>query len=150
MTSWTMRRATQHDWPKIAALLAMADLPLAGADEHLPDFFLAFRENLLVGTAGLERYGDTALLRSVAVASTERGQGLGQVLVRQALAHAASLGLRQVVLLTTTAADFFPRFGFELINRAEVPLAAQASVEFQEACPASAAVLSLVLEPEKC
>ena len=44
-----------------------------------PDFFLAFREDLLVGTSGLERYGDTALLRSVAVASTERGQGLGQV-----------------------------------------------------------------------
>ena len=149
MTSWTMRRATRHDWPKIAALLATADLPLAGADEHLPDFFLAFREDLLVGTAGLERYGDTALLRSVAVASTERGQGLGQALVRQALAHAASLGLRQVVLLTTTAADFFPRFGFEPINRAEVPLAVQASVEFQEACPASAAVLSLVLEPGK-
>jgi amino-acid N-acetyltransferase len=149
MTSWTMRRATRHDWPKIAALLATADLPLAGADEHLPDFFLAFREDLLVGTAGLERYGDTALLRSVAVASTERGQGLGQALVRQALVHAVSLGLRQVVLLTTTAADFFPRFGFQPINRAEVPLAAQASVEFQEVCPASAAVLSLVLEPEK-
>jgi amino-acid N-acetyltransferase len=149
MTSWTMRRATRHDWPEIAALLATADLPLAGADEHLPDFFLAFREDLLVGTSGLERYGDTALLRSVAVASTERGQGLGQVLVRQALAHAASLGLRQVVLLTTTAADFFPRFGFQPINRAEVPLATQASVEFQEACPASAAALSLVLEPEK-
>lgn len=149
MTSWTMRRATRHDWPKIAALLATADLPLAGADEHLSDFFLAFREDLLVGTSGLERYGDTALLRSVAVASTERGQGLGQALVRQALVHAASLGLRQVVLLTTTAADFFPRFGFQPINRAEVPLAAQASVEFQEVCPASAAVLSLVLEPEK-
>ena len=149
MTPWIMRRATRHDWSKIAALLVTADLPLAGADEHLPDFFLVFREDLLVGTAGLERYGDTALLRSVAVASTERGQGLGQALVRQALAHAASLGLRQVVLLTTTAADFFPRFGFEPINRAEVPLAVQASVEFQEACPASAAVLSLVLEPEK-
>ena len=131
MSSWIMRRATAHDWPEIAALLATADLPLAGADEHLPDFFLAFREDLLVGTAGLERYGDTALLRSVAVASTERGQGLGQALVRQALAHATSLGLRQVVLLTTTAADFFPRFGFQPINRAGVPLAAQASVRQQ-------------------
>ena len=46
MTSWTMRRATRHDWPEIAALLATADLPLAGADEHLPDFFLAFRGDL--------------------------------------------------------------------------------------------------------
>ena len=46
MTSWTMRGATRHDWPKIAALLTTADLPLAGADEHLPDFFLAFDAEL--------------------------------------------------------------------------------------------------------
>ena len=147
MSSWIMRRATPHDWPKLAALLATADLPLAGAQAHLSDFFLAFREDVLVGTAGLELYGDTALLRSVAVVSTERGQGLGQALVRQALAHAASVGVRQVVLLTTTA-DFFLRFGFQPISRAEVPSAAQASVEFQEACPASATGMSLVLEGE--
>ena len=29
MSSWIMRRATPHDWPEIAALLATADLPLA-------------------------------------------------------------------------------------------------------------------------
>ncbi len=140
-----MRRATSHDWPEIAALLAAADLPLAGAQAHLSNFFLAFRDDVLIGSAGLERYGDTALLRSVAVASTERGHSLGQVLVRQALAYAASLGVRHVVLLTTTAADFFLRFGFQPISRARVPLAAQASVEFQEACPTSATVMSLVL-----
>ncbi len=150
MTSWYMRCATPHDWPKIAALLAAADLPLTWAEAHLSDFFLAFRDDILIGTAGLERYGDTALLRSVAVAATERRQSLGQALVQQALAYAASLGLCQVVLLTTTAAGFFPRFGFQPINRAEVPLAAKASVEFQEACPTSAAVLSLLLEPEQC
>lgn len=149
MRSWTMRRATPHDWPKIAALLATADLPLAGAEAHLSDFFLAFRDDALIGTAGLERYGDTALLRSVAVAPTERGQGLGQALVQKAIELASMLGLRQVVLLTTTAANFFPRFGFQPISRAEVPLAAQASVEFQEACPASATVMALMLEPEE-
>ena len=146
MSSWIMRRATSHDWPEIAALLAAADLPLAGAQAQLSNFFLAFRDDVLIGSAGLERYGDTALLRSVTVASTERGHSLGQALVRQALAYAASLGVRHVVLLTTTAADFFHRFGFQPISRAGVPLAAQASVEFQEACPASATVMSLVLE----
>lgn len=149
MSDWTIRRATAHDWPKIATLLATAELPLAGAEAHLSDFFLAWREEVLLGSAGLERYGDTALLRSVAVAPTERGQGLGQALVQKAIKHASTLRLRQVVLLTTTAADYFPRFGFQPISRAEVPLASQASVEFQEACPASAAVLSLVLEGEK-
>lgn len=149
MSSWIMRRATSHDWPEIAALLAAADLPLAGAQAHLANFFLAFRDDVLIGSAGLERYGDTALLRSVAVASTERGRSLGQALVRQALAYATSLGVCHVVLLTTTAADFFLRFGFQPISRAGVPLAAQASVEFQEACATSAMVMSLVLEVEQ-
>ena len=149
MSSWIMRRATIHDWPKMAALLAMADLPLAGAQAHLSDFFLAFRDDVLIGSAGLELYGDTALLRSVAVTSTERGQGLGQALVRQALAYAVWLEVRQVVLLTTTAVDFFLRFRFQPIGRAEVPLAVQVSMEFQEACPASATGMSLVLEGEQ-
>src|SRR5437660_7671197 len=146
MSSWIMRRATPHDWSKLAALLATADLPLAGAQAHLSDFFLAFRDDVLIGSAGLELYGDTALLRSVVVASTERGQNLGQALVQQVLAYAASLGVCQVVLLTTTAADFFLRFGFQSISRSEVPLAAQASMEFQEACPAYATSMSLTLE----
>src|SRR6266516_3733772 len=149
MRSWIIRRATTDDWPSLADLLAKADLPLAGAEAHLPDFFLAFRDDVLIGSAGLELYGDTALLRSITVASIERGQSLGQALVQQVLAYAASLGVRQVVLLTTTAADFFLRFRFQPISRAEVPLAAQASVEFQEACPASATVMSLVLEVEQ-
>jgi amino-acid N-acetyltransferase len=110
------------------------------------DFSLLFRDDVLIGSAGLERYGDISLLRSVAVAAPERGQGLGQAVVQQALDHASSLGVRQVVLLTTTAADFFLRFGFHSISRAEVPLAVQASVEFQEACPVSANVMSLVFE----
>jgi amino-acid N-acetyltransferase len=146
MSSWIIRQATPHDWPKIAALLATADLPLAGAEARLSDFFLAYRDDVLIGSVGLEQYGDTALLRSVAVASVERGHGLGQALVQQALDYAASLGVRQVVLLTTTAVDFFLRFGFQPVGRADVPLAAQASLEFQEACPASATVMSLVLE----
>jgi amino-acid N-acetyltransferase len=149
MSSWIMRRATPHDWPKIAALLATADLPLAGAEAHLSDFFLAFQEDDLIGTAGLEHYGDTALLRSVAVVSTERGHCLGQALVQQVLAYAASLEVRQVVLLTSTAANFFLRFGFQPISRTEFPLTAQASVEFQEACSATATGMSLMLEEEQ-
>jgi amino-acid N-acetyltransferase len=146
MSSWIMRRATPQDWPEIAALLATVDLPLAGAEAYLSDFFLTFRDDVLIGTAGLERYGDIALLRSVAVASTERGHNLGKALVQRLLAYAASLEVRQVVLLTTTAADFFLRFGFQPISRTEFPLAAQSSVEFREACPAFATAMSLVLE----
>jgi amino-acid N-acetyltransferase len=148
MTPFTFRQATTNDWPQIAVLLDAAHLPLEGAQKHLAEFLLAFQGQTLVGTVALERYGATALLRSVAVLPSVRGLGIGQTLVRQALERASQLGIRQIVLLTTTAADYFPRFGFQTIQRAEVPLAAQASIEFREACPDSATVMSLVFAQE--
>ena len=57
------------------------------------------------------------------------------------LSHARERGLGAVYLLTTTAEGYFPRFGFARITREEVPDPVQASVEFREACPASAVVM---------
>ncbi|HEY7127014.1 MAG TPA: GNAT family N-acetyltransferase, partial [Ktedonobacterales bacterium] len=127
MTPITIRQATENDWPQMAALLETAQLTLAGAKEHLAEFLLAFHDQTLVGTAALERYGATALLRSVAILPSAQGQGLGQTLVSQVLEQTSKLGIRQVVLLTTTATDYFPRFGFAPISRADVPLAVHAS-----------------------
>jgi amino-acid N-acetyltransferase len=98
-----------------------------------------------VGSAALELYGNAALLRSVAVDQNLRGQGLGQQLTRAALDLAGQHGVETVYLLTETATDFFPRFGFQPIARSAVAPAVQQSVEFTSACPASAAVLALDL-----
>ena len=49
--------------------------------------------------------------------------------------------IQDVFLLTTTAEGFFPRFGFERIQRSDVPSSVQTSVEFRSACPASAVVM---------
>jgi amino-acid N-acetyltransferase len=81
------------------------------------------------------------LLRSVAVDETRRGEGLGHQLTQAALDLARARGLKTVYLLTTTAATFFPRFGFREIARDEVDPAVQRSVEFTKACPASAAAM---------
>jgi len=140
------RTAQPDDWPTIAGLLQNAGLPLDGAQAHLSGFTLAVRAGQLAGCAALERYGSTALLRSVAVAEAERGRGLGQALVRNLLEQARQEGLRQIVLLTETAGDFFPRFGFRAINRADVPAPLLASAEFQtNCCPLSATVMQLDL-----
>ncbi|MCL5039708.1 MAG: arsenic resistance N-acetyltransferase ArsN2 [Firmicutes bacterium] len=144
-TCWTFRSPVQTDWPQIATLLSESGLPQAGAQEHLAGFLLAFRQGRLVGTAGLERYDNAALLRSVAVAEGERGKGLGQELVRRLLDQARVEGKEMVVLLTTTAASFFPRFGFRTVTREDIPPSVRASQEFQGACPASAAVMMLNL-----
>jgi N-acetylglutamate synthase-like GNAT family acetyltransferase len=143
VTGVAFRAATAVDWPQVAALLTAVGLPLDGAEAHIDDFVLAERDGAIVGCAGLERYGHAALLRSVAVRADSQGRGLGAMLVHRALTHAAANGVETVALLTTTAAGFFPRFGFRAVARATIPLALQASVEFRAACPASATAMVL-------
>lgn len=145
--SLTVRRASAADWEPIAALLDQHRLPLAGARDHVIDFLVAVEDARVIGVAGLERYGDTALLRSVAVSSP--GGGLGTRLVQALLEHAQQSGVDTVVLLTTTAAAFFPRFGFTVVTREDVPAAVHTSAEFQGACPASATAMRLVLRREE-
>ena len=141
----TFRAANLADLPIVADLLKESGLPLAGVEEHLGGFLLSFEEGSLTGCAGLERYGSIALLRSVAVASEQRRRGLGQELVRRALVRARAEGIKSVLLLTTTAAHFFQRFGFVSISRAEVPGALRCSAELQGACPDSATVMKIDL-----
>jgi amino-acid N-acetyltransferase len=139
------RPAVPDDLPQIIKLLSQADLPLAGVENHVTSFLLAFRQGSLAGCAGVEQYGSVALLRSVAVDERERNTGLGQEIVRRMLDRLRAGGVEKVVLLTTTAANFFRRFGFRIINRADAPNAVRESLEFQEACPASAIVMHLEL-----
>ena len=66
--SITLRPARDADWDAIRALLEANALPLAGAREHLAHFVVADRDGAVLGCAAIERHGDAALLRSVAVA----------------------------------------------------------------------------------
>jgi N-acetylglutamate synthase-like GNAT family acetyltransferase len=145
MATLSFRTASAADWPIVSRLLADAGLPEAGAADHLPYFVLAFADDVPVGCAGLERHGPYGLLRSVAVASSERGRGLGTALVGRVLDRARTEGVAEVILLTETALAYFPRFGFEPITRADVPPPVKASEEFRGACCASAAVMRLRL-----
>lgn len=151
-----LRTARASDWLAIESLLADAELPLAGAREHLRAFIVAEgAAATLLGCAALERYpeapaspadgGASGLLRSLAVASAARGLGVGASLVESLLAAARTERLADVTLLTTTAAAYFPRFGFHPIARDAAPLAVRESVEFREACPDSAVVMTLAL-----
>ena len=133
--------ASERDLPEIRALLERLRLPLAGVDEHLPTMLVAREGQQIVGTAALELYADGALLRSVAVEPRRQGRQLGHQLTAAALQLATTRGANTVFLLTTTADRFFPRFGFEPIDREQVPPSVRESAEFQFACPASAIVM---------
>ena len=119
-------------------MLEAAELPTAGVREHLADFWVARDGQTIVGCVGLESYGDVALLRSLVVEATTRTRGLGNRLVGHLLEHARSRQVRELYLLTTTAEDYFPRFGFERIDRWAADERLQLSEEFRGACPDSA------------
>jgi len=143
-----IRKAEAADYPRIKQLIADAGLPLDGLPEDYNghhNFLVLCREAQVVGCAAVERYGNYGLLRSVAIESPERHRGFGRRLVQEALLQARADGIAELVLLTTTAAAFFERLGFRAISREDVPAPVRASVEFQSACPASAAVLRLIL-----
>ena len=142
-----VRPATAADYQAVIALLEAAGLPTAGVPRTLDDFLVADTGAGLAGAIGLERYGSAALLRSAVVRPGDQGTGIGASLVRALLDRARNGEVQEIYLLTTTAERWFPRFGFTPVARTEVPEAVRASVEFREACPASATVMRLQIRP---
>lgn len=138
--------AAQGDLPAVRRLLERLQLPVAGVDDHVQTMVVAREGGDIIGTAALEMYADGALLRSVAVDPDRQGRNLGHQLTDALLELAASRRVPAVFLLTTTAEGFFPKFGFEQIDRRQVPASVQQSVEFQSACPASAIVMRKKLQ----
>jgi amino-acid N-acetyltransferase len=145
----SLRTATRGDLPGIERLLVSSGLPTAGVAGALSGFVVAESEadKRIVGVVGLEHCCDEyALLRSTAVEPEWRGTGLGRRLVTHAIAEAESRGIKALYLLTTTAERYFPSFGFVKTQRDAVPHEVKQSVEFREACPASATVMTLDLK----
>jgi amino-acid N-acetyltransferase len=143
--SIAIERAHRRDQLDVFRIVEQNHLPLAGLDEHLDTALVARQDDRIVGAAALELYRDGALLRSVAVAPNAQRKGVGHQLTASALVLAEELGTPAVYLLTTTAEQFFPRFGFERIARTEVPVGVQRSVEFTSACCPSAIVMRKML-----
>ena len=141
-----IRAATPTDLPDILDLLETSALPVAGIERHVETTLVARDGDTIVGCAAVEVYGTAGLLRSVAVAGGRRGEGLGQRLTAAALDVARARGVSNVYLLTTTAGDFFPRFGFTPIARAQMDPALESSEELRGACPASALAMRAQLD----
>lgn len=138
-----VRDATNQDLVAVAALVQEAGLPLDGlADATV--VLVADAGGRVVGTVALERHRgaeQTAfLLRSAAVDPGWRGHGVGGALTGAAL-DVVDMAGAPVGLLTETADDYFPRFGFVPVPRDELPAVLRSSAEFSGACPASARAL---------
>lgn len=139
----TLAPAAPHDRAEIEALLAASSLPLDGLEAT--DLAIVRVAGALAGVAGLELYGEHALLRSVAVAPAWRGRGIAAALVAERVAHAKALAIDHpfsaVWLLTTGAADYFARLGFAKSDRKFLPPAMLASPQLAVPACSSAVVM---------
>jgi amino-acid N-acetyltransferase len=145
MQTTEIHQATPDDLPAILRLLEGSQLTAEGLTDHVTTTFVARRHGTIVGTVTMELYDDAALLRSLAVEPAVRGQRIGHRLVHECIDLGNREGVPALYLLTITAERFFPRFGFERIERAAVPGSLMRSAEFAYACPPSSIVMRKVL-----
>jgi amino-acid N-acetyltransferase len=137
----TIELATKVDLPNMHSLLKAVGLCTAGLDECSGAILIAKDRRTMVGSAALELFGRSALLRSVAVAKGMQRRDIGGRLVTSALGLARQLCVSNVYLITETARDYFLRHGFCVIERSEVPESVRTSVEFTQVCPDTATVM---------
>jgi N-acetylglutamate synthase-like GNAT family acetyltransferase len=104
------------------------------------------QDGRLIGSGGLEMYGEIALLRSIAVNEKFRGQLIGKKIVEDLLSKAKNLKVKTLYLLTETAHDFFLKKGFIDVPREKTPEVIKLSTEFSQVCPASAVVMKLAID----
>src|SRR5262245_25818206 len=137
-----LRAATRRDVENIRMLLESSGLPTRDLASAAPEFVVACKGNEVIAVGAIERREGAALLRSVTVATGQRGSGLGRLLVQELERRARSAGVGQVVLLTQTAERFFEGLGYSVIDRKAAPRALEATGEFQSLCPATATCMS--------
>jgi amino-acid N-acetyltransferase len=120
----TIRQAQASDVRAIAAMRAPLEASnvllhhqLVGLFERVQEFMVAVDETgAVVGAGALHvMWEDLAEIRSLVVAESARGRGIGHAIVGALIERAASLGLRRVFCLTFEV-DFFAKHGFEPIS----------------------------------
>lgn len=127
--------------------LSVSGLPTEDLEDLGRSFFRAVSsDGLTVGYAGIETCGDNAvLLRSMVILPEHRGGSLGSAVTVEMLK--AIDPATAVFLATTTAAPFFEKLGFVVIERGDVPPAVLTTRQLSGICPASATIMKLKRPP---
>lgn len=145
MNEHVVRAAVSEDYESIAVLLKSVNLPTEGVKGHLSNFVVLMDDGSLIGTGGMEIYGDKALLRSLAIHPDYQNRGHGQQIYRRILENAREQNISELYLLTETAERFFAALGFERISREAADERVKTSEEFRSLCPSTAACMRLKL-----
>ena len=136
------------DKQEVLDLLAGAELPVEDLNDKTMQNFMVARgkDNSIIGVAGIEMFQEDGLVRSLAVQPAYREKGLGSRLTREIESFARSNGIKTLYLLTMTAADFFSKFDYQVIQRDQAPESIQKTAEFNNLCPVSAVCLCKTLD----
>ena len=124
-----IRNAKISDAKAISALIngyaerdKMLFRPLVDVYENLQMFMVAEADDTVAGCCALEIiWSDLAEIKSLAVASNRKGEGIGRSLVNAALEQAGRLGVPRVFALTLEP-RFFESVGFTLIEKEDLPM----------------------------
>lgn len=139
---FSIRTPRPDDLPALKALLAASGLPSEDLTaQHLEHFIVLAQSGRIAGSVGIEKLGQDALLRSLAIDTMTRGEGFGKRLLQEIESHALSNDVRDLYLLTTSADNFFEHHGYQRIDRSTVPDSIRNTRQFALLCPASAICL---------
>ncbi|GAB4111006.1 MAG: hypothetical protein OHK0057_00460 [Thermoflexibacter sp.] len=142
----TFQRVTsEQDKKAFVAQLIEANLPYADLGKETELFLLCNDEGKVIGTAGLEWYGQNALLRSVSVSKLYQGKGVGKQILFEVERIVRSHQAQGIYLLTETAKDFFEKNNYMVISRQTIPQEVLTSPQFTSTCPSTATVMGKML-----
>ena len=124
----------------ILALLRENDFPVGDLDENKA-LFACLEHGSVIGTGGLEFFGDCALLRSISIRKDLQKKGLGKFVVAELEKIARKKGINYLYLLTTTAEDFFTKEGYKMVDREKAPNEIKNTTQFTSVCASTATLM---------
>lgn len=139
---YAMRAPTPEELSAIAELLAEGGLPTDDlAEQDLSLYRIEVSGNGVVAVGGLERCGNTALIRSIATSASVRGRGIASEIVEELERISANEGFEDIFLITESAQRYFATKGYSLMDRDNVPHSIRKSRQFSSLCPNTASVM---------
>lgn len=132
--------ASQNSFSAAIALLKKNNLPTEDLDPG-KQLFVVEEGDEVIATVAAEYDFSNALLRSLSVVEEKRSSGVGGQLVDFIEDYVKKQGIQTIYLLTTTAADFFQKRGYQIIDRSNVPQFIQNTKEYSVLCASSSTLM---------
>jgi amino-acid N-acetyltransferase len=136
--------ASENSFSAAIELLKKNNLPTEDINPGTQLFVVEDGDEVIATVAVEYDYND-ALLRSLSVSEDKRSSGIGAELVDFIEDYVSKQGVRTIYILATTAANFFSRRGYTLIDRSNVPQFIKDTKEYSVICASSSTLMRKVL-----